>query len=499
MNSNDGGGTAGPPATFPARSTALNPLRPTAVTIELPADASVSVNGGGISTTPSTSLANLPATGSSKEHCSFCKAVDTALYLCPCGLARYCSTVCQHAHWSLHRTVCGNSVHAVEPSWRRCDWCGRASQTLRRCACGVVYYCDVDCQRADWPYHRLVCSTVGSAAVVAALLGGPAPRTTREAATQTAHWQINVPVRRSIARSDVALDSRGVSGYASTSVPPSQQYAFAESESFAETRFLEGSSSESEPSFPRSNRTQPPPWAHGSPAPGDSALTDASLLSSNSTSATAAGRTGVAGHMDPARRLSPSRVGNVLRPHTSSGRRTPNPHPRPQSFYESLCLTASQQGSSSPSTAHFRSYTDASSTISKGTGHSSVGFTKSTTMSSGIIGAGSRYPYAVSEAEGAGNSSNVSPAISMSPVRDQPSLLAFAATSQRKIESDEQKEWAELCRQFHVDRISIELMVLPKLEEEQRMTILKEEVMWCIVTGYPAAKSLKQRVLRRDK
>ena len=28
---------------------------------------------------------------------------------------------------------------------------------MMRCPCAQVYYCDVDCQKADWGVHRMVC------------------------------------------------------------------------------------------------------------------------------------------------------------------------------------------------------------------------------------------------------------------------------------------------------------------------------------------------------
>lgn len=498
-------------------SGAPNPLRPTHVTLEGPAEASASVSGGGgggggnLIATASPAPAPLIPTGPSKEHCSHCKVEDEELYLCPCGLARYCSTTCQRAHWSFHRAVCSNAVRAVEPSWRRCDWCGTSSQTLRRCGCGFAYYCDVHCQRADWPYHRLVCSTVTSEAIVTALLGGPAPRTTREAATQTAHWQINVPVLRSLARPDAsAQDSRGVSGYASTSQP----CPLTGSDSFGEAYSPVGNSVANNLSFPRLSRTQPLPWEHNSQLPAESVYTDTTLSNSRSTSAMAtAGHDGVSatGHVDPAHRTLRSHVhsgggggGNGASPRASSSRHSQQAHHRSGSLYESLNLTASQQEPLSTAMVHFHSDTEMSPTASKGlTGQSNVSVVKCATLSGVIIGPGSRHSYGVSEMDAAGDGTGVSNSIPssavFSPVRDQPSLLAFAATSQRKIESDEQKEWAELNRQFYVERVSIELKVLPRLEEEQRMVILKEEVMWCVVTGNPTAKDLKQRLLLKVK
>ena len=55
-----------------------------------------------------------------------------------------------------------------------CCACGRASGAaggaaggggvrLRSCnACGAVRYCGSECQRADWPAHRLACKTLAA-------------------------------------------------------------------------------------------------------------------------------------------------------------------------------------------------------------------------------------------------------------------------------------------------------------------------------------------------
>ncbi|KPI89840.1 hypothetical protein ABL78_1009 [Leptomonas seymouri] len=499
---NNGVGTAGVLCMFPQFSAGSNPLRPAGGALESSADPNLGFNGGGTANTAATSPTNLLTNGLSKENCSHCKVEDEPLYLCPCGLARYCSTTCQRAHWSFHRTVCCNSVRAVELSCRHCDWCGLSTNALRKCGCGFAYYCDVHCQRADWPYHRLVCSTVTSEATVETVLGCPSSRTTREAATQTAHWQIHVPVLRSSVHSETVPDSHSASGHGSASRPANQQYASIGCDSFAEARSSDGNNVANGSSSTRSSRTLPPQWENNSQLPGTSVFSDAHLPNNRSSSTTTTGHAGIAGHADPAYRLSTTSVGSGISPCSPSGRHSHNTYHRPSSLRESLHLTSSQKEPPSPNT-HFRSDTEASPTVNKGTGHSSAGLVKHTTMSGIIVGPGNRHSYGMSEAErggdGVGNSNTMSHSSVLAPVRDQPSLLAFAATSQRKIEGDEQKERGELRRQFQLERIGIEWKLLPKREEEQRMAILKEEVMWCVVTGYPTARNLKQQVRQMNK
>lgn len=41
---------------------------------------------------------------------------------------------------------------------KRCGYCGeREGSKLQKCACGVAFYCGVDCQRKHWKEHKRVC------------------------------------------------------------------------------------------------------------------------------------------------------------------------------------------------------------------------------------------------------------------------------------------------------------------------------------------------------
>jgi ankyrin repeat protein len=42
---------------------------------------------------------------------------------------------------------------------RRCDQCGMTGQKMMKCgACKTTYYCNRECQTANWPLHKQVCS-----------------------------------------------------------------------------------------------------------------------------------------------------------------------------------------------------------------------------------------------------------------------------------------------------------------------------------------------------
>jgi hypothetical protein len=53
-------------------------------------------------------------------------------------------------------TIDPETLHAV------CKYCGYTSNmttTLSRCSrCKVAYYCNTDCQKADWDVHKLTCN-----------------------------------------------------------------------------------------------------------------------------------------------------------------------------------------------------------------------------------------------------------------------------------------------------------------------------------------------------
>ena len=42
-----------------------------------------------------------------------------------------------------------------------CGWCKKSKIDMFKCSkCRSVFYCEIDCQRADWPTHKLICKKV---------------------------------------------------------------------------------------------------------------------------------------------------------------------------------------------------------------------------------------------------------------------------------------------------------------------------------------------------
>ena len=124
----------------------------------------------------------------SKGKCTNCGESSEHMKKCAgCGKTRYCSRECQKHHWKQHKPHCtqensskmvngervgkrdrgSTSDVAKQPMMPvvppatgqlKCQTCGKTSDTLKRCKCYTVSYCDVQCQRQDWPRHKKTCS-----------------------------------------------------------------------------------------------------------------------------------------------------------------------------------------------------------------------------------------------------------------------------------------------------------------------------------------------------
>ena len=113
-------------------------------------------------------------TVATRRTCASCGKKSDALKHCArCMSISYCSKSCQQADWPQHKTVCRSQMpqNQLEASAavaetrdqdvikRECNSCGKASDRLKHCSrCRKVYYCDRNCQQADWPRHKSTCA-----------------------------------------------------------------------------------------------------------------------------------------------------------------------------------------------------------------------------------------------------------------------------------------------------------------------------------------------------
>ena len=97
---------------------------------------------------------------SAKHECSFCHQSHSCTKKCTgCGLVQYCDRDCQRKHWPEHKKVCIESQTTSGKLPTPCSYCNKSSLHLRKCRwCGKVQYCNRDCQAKDWPEHKKVCT-----------------------------------------------------------------------------------------------------------------------------------------------------------------------------------------------------------------------------------------------------------------------------------------------------------------------------------------------------
>jgi hypothetical protein len=107
--------------------------------------------------------------------CKACQESCVALFL-GCVV---CNNICESSDWYVAITytdmggftevkvICSEKCHktVVEVGktdlkhYFKCRHCQKQSETpIKRCSkCHVAYYCDAECQKADWKSHKLAC------------------------------------------------------------------------------------------------------------------------------------------------------------------------------------------------------------------------------------------------------------------------------------------------------------------------------------------------------
>ncbi|XP_038048046.1 uncharacterized protein LOC119722095 [Patiria miniata] len=90
-------------------------------------------------------------------HCWCCeKRLPQRTVPCDrCPVAVYCTTSCRDRDKVRHGAVECEIFQA-----KKCSACGKRGETLECSGCNDAWYCDTDCQRHGWPFHKAKCKGI---------------------------------------------------------------------------------------------------------------------------------------------------------------------------------------------------------------------------------------------------------------------------------------------------------------------------------------------------
>ena len=101
---------------------------------------------------------------STRRICDNCRLPSDKTKLCSgCSSARYCSSECQKINWPTHKEACKFiqekiPVGGIVSPGSHCGYCARSQVNLLKCGkCKLITYCNKDCQKKDWVYHKDLC------------------------------------------------------------------------------------------------------------------------------------------------------------------------------------------------------------------------------------------------------------------------------------------------------------------------------------------------------
>lgn len=97
--------------------------------------------------------------------CNSCYNPDVSKKCSGCDFVYYCDKECQRADWPDHKAQCHKSDQQIvffkeEFVQTYCNLCKKLEVRKKCSTCELVYYCDKDCQLADWSNHKHNCYTV---------------------------------------------------------------------------------------------------------------------------------------------------------------------------------------------------------------------------------------------------------------------------------------------------------------------------------------------------
>lgn len=107
-------------------------------------------------------------------HCFYCGTKRASVLCAACMKVAYCNETCALAYWkNRHRWECVGqntdafslptvaiSSHGASACLFECNYCHTRGQPTEKCsACQNTYYCNAECQQADWAHHRADCTS----------------------------------------------------------------------------------------------------------------------------------------------------------------------------------------------------------------------------------------------------------------------------------------------------------------------------------------------------
>ena len=100
-----------------------------------------------------------------EKLCNNCYNPDVSKRCTGCDFVYYCDKDCQRANWSFHKAQCHKSDQQLvffQDSFVQtyCNFCKKLEVRKKCSTCELVYYCDRNCQLADWSNHKDNCYTV---------------------------------------------------------------------------------------------------------------------------------------------------------------------------------------------------------------------------------------------------------------------------------------------------------------------------------------------------
>lgn len=94
-------------------------------------------------------------------YCNVCfsKVKDLRIHECiNCGVHGPLEAAVDKYLFTMYIAKCSDSCEKKEIKLKECQTCGLPLMKAKKCGgCGSVMYCSIECQKKDWPEHKLTC------------------------------------------------------------------------------------------------------------------------------------------------------------------------------------------------------------------------------------------------------------------------------------------------------------------------------------------------------